>query len=696
MPNKSFNFYKQLTSFLADHYWRIRLFQRKTAVFLTTCFLLAIFFYGCQLFFNHPPSIPQYAIPTATFPGLTPMTRQNIPQLQALAQLGEGRIYHVAYSPDGRYLAAGTASGVIIFQADTLSRVEFIKTYITIDDIEFAPDSTILAVSFDGRVEFWQTSDWQTVRAITPGYQMSYAANGTLLAVNTGSQISIWSLQNSLPIESKALHIFQEESSFSAIAVSPDGSWVAAGTARFPFGYSGIDISKLGPKGHVFLWQLVDPKLNYSINAHNDDISELAFSPDSQTLAVAASTDKGSLWQVQTSEPIHFFQRQLKDRLVGGNMRSVSFSPDGTVIALANNGQVEFWSTDNGRLQQSLKGHNGRIQSVAFAPDGQTVASASINKFMGGGSGFIHVHQVDKNQPTLTYNTTAEPIDDVQFSPDGALLAASGWLEHSIWLWQVSDGQLWHKLTFDSTLSAFRFTQDGRYLIIDTKDDLLLWRLSDGKFKRLLRTQNKYIHISDDGRWIIIYTKPDTPIRIMEVVDEQLAATKQFDTQLSDAITAVFSPNGRFLATEGKNNQVNLWSVAEGNLLHVFPGTIIETLTLPVFSPQPFSQSGQLFQTMDQTGKRTIWDIRTGRPIKTSNDIAITNLILKDQVQISSTEEKFTFSDSTTNTLLHQFPPIHNNESFTIAVSPDNQLIATAALDGTIRLWGIPIKSTSQ
>ncbi len=55
----------------------------------------------------------------------------------------------------------------------------------------------------------------------------------------------------------------------------------------------------------------------------------------------------------------------------------VSFSPNGELLAAAvEDGTIKLWQVSDGKLLQSLKGHQGKVMSVSFSPDGQLLASS--------------------------------------------------------------------------------------------------------------------------------------------------------------------------------------------------------------------------------------------------------------------------------------------------------------------------------
>jgi WD40 repeat protein len=60
-----------------------------------------------------------------------------------------------------------------------------------------------------------------------------------------------------------------------------------------------------------------------------------------------------------------------------GQLRSLSFSPDGRNVVAAGKGQVvRIWDIATGQELLSLEGHQTQINAVAFSGDGRVLASS--------------------------------------------------------------------------------------------------------------------------------------------------------------------------------------------------------------------------------------------------------------------------------------------------------------------------------
>jgi serine/threonine protein kinase/WD40 repeat protein len=159
-----------------------------------------------------------------------------------------------------------------------------------------------------------------------------------------------------------------------AVAVSPDGRWLAAATAD--------------GQGAVHVWDFVTGELHWptgnrrrpsAVNAHS-----LAFSPDGKTLAAGCGAQKAiKLWHVETGA-----ERMLAVDPKVLRVLAVAFSADGQRLAAgldlmedrATAAFVKLWEMPGGKALPSAAGHSSRVWSVAFSPSAPLLASGSNDK----------------------------------------------------------------------------------------------------------------------------------------------------------------------------------------------------------------------------------------------------------------------------------------------------------------------------
>ena len=234
-----------------------------------------------------------------------------------------GAIVSIAFSPDAKFLASGSADKTVKVW-DLLKSKEhatFAGHVKGVACVSFSPDGKKLAAgSVDGRVlKLWD--------------------------VVTGQELANW----------EGL----------SVAISPDGSNLASGG------------SNLDPS--VRVRDIATGKLVTTLSGHSEAIMSLAFSADGQTLATASSDRTVRLWKVATGQLVSTLHHN-------GWAWSVAFSPDGKTIASAagsplknDTGEVKVWNAETGAEVATLRHAKQVVSSVAFSPDGKKLATASWN-----------------------------------------------------------------------------------------------------------------------------------------------------------------------------------------------------------------------------------------------------------------------------------------------------------------------------
>ena len=137
-----------------------------------------------------------------------------------------------------------------------------------------------------------------------------------------------------------------------------------------------------------------------------------------------------------------------KMRIGKGEITSnISYSPDGTRIAIASNAGIWIYDAGTGDELNLLTGHTARVGSVAFSPDGATLASGGRTR----DDPTIRLWDAHTGEHKRTLESKGNYVTSLAFSPDGSTLASgtSGGasLEKTISLWDVSTGE--HLRTFD-------------------------------------------------------------------------------------------------------------------------------------------------------------------------------------------------------------------------------------------------------
>ncbi len=145
-----------------------------------------------------------------------------------------------------------------------------------------------------------------------------------------------------------------------------------------------------------------------TLSGHTRWVRSVSFSPDGTLLASGDVDDTLILWNVATKQRIAILEGHTR------GVNSVSFSPDGTLLASGDAyGTILLWDVGATLKQIARFGHGGGVHSVAFSPDGGILASGS-------GDGTITLW--DMSERTRPRPFALEIISDVeQQVPAGAL-----------------------------------------------------------------------------------------------------------------------------------------------------------------------------------------------------------------------------------------------------------------------------------
>ncbi len=575
-----------------------------------------------------------------------------------------GGIMSVAFSPDGKLLAAGDSNGEIhLWQVADGKQLLILRGHANwVVSLAFSPDSRTLASgSSDCTVKLWDVITGQCLHSLQEHgnevWSVAFSPEGDKLVSGCDDQIiRLWSVRTG-----ECLKIFQGHTNWVlSVAFSLDGQTLVSGSddntirlwdvnsgecLKIFQGHSdGIRSISLSPDGQMLasssddqtirLWNLSTGECQRIFRGHTNQIFSVAFSPQGDILASGSHDQTVRLWDVRTGECKRIFQGH------SNIVFSVAFSPGGDVLASGSRDQtVKLWHIPTSQCFKTFQGHSNQILSVAFNPDGKTLAS-------GGHDQKVRLWDVSTGQTLKTFYGHTNWVYSVAFNSQGNILG-SGSADKTVKLWDVSTGQCLRTCQGHSAaVWSVAFSPDGQILVSGSEDQTLrLWNVRTGEVLRTLQGHNAAIWsvaFSPQGT-VLASGSLDQTVRLWDAKTGECLRT--LEGHRSWAWAVAFSSDGELLASTSTDRTLRLWSVRTGECLRVLQ---VETGWLLSVA---FSPDNRMLATSSQDHTIKLWDISTGECFKTLFG--------------------------------------HSAWIWSVAFCSDNQTLVSGSEDETIRLWNV-------
>ena len=268
---------------------------------------------------------------------------------------------------------------------------------------------------------------------------MAVAADGSNFALG-GAKLTLWKITESQPTTDllQDLKEREVERPIRAVAISPDGQWLAAGDQ----------------KGTLRVWTLADTKLVTTIRAHDARLTQLAFSPNSQTLATTSYGGEVRLWQVPEAKRIKSFKASEQEIV------RLAFLTD-ALLACASS-ETNIWNVETGQKETALTHDYVRGPAIGLSSDRAVLAFQDAESQ-------IQFWDVAKASPLPHVITGAEAYL-IEFSSDGKRIAvACG--DACVRIYDVATGRVLQVLdAYGDRTSAIRWLPVGDALVIASQN----------------------------------------------------------------------------------------------------------------------------------------------------------------------------------------------------------------------------------
>ncbi len=545
---------------------------------------------------------------------LTPQARDSLLDVaaqpeRAVFTSGTGLRPVLAFSPDGRILAAAASNGIVLWNVATHRQIGHpLPAGGAVNSLAFSPDGALLASADLETARIWNVAAHREVGqplkfAKTNGdtNTLTFTPSGAVLAAVTGADFStvrFWSLrtrhQIGTPVSTTAAVI--------SLAFSPGGKLLGAATSD---GARVWDVATGAPQP--------SPMTGLSTGA-----DQVEFSSDGKLLAAVNGTS-AVLSEIATG------QRTGSAMPVDGGMYAAgALSPDGAILAAGGaGGNVKLWDTSSHRQIRILQTGASPVRAIAFSPAGKllvTIDQAGQAQLWD----LTAWYQI--GSAIVIGDETNVSVSGEAISPDSKTLA----IGESGGVTQLWDASTRRRLAIlapsgpinDSNIfGAVAFSPDGKILAVGNGDGTVqLWNVPTRKMVgaplRFSGTDApSTLAFSPNGQLLA-----GTMINSVELVN--VTTGRQVGTPMTlgkgneaGASSLAFSPDGKTLSAANAYI-AQLWDVAAHHGLGKFriAHPFVPDSGYQQLAAMAFSRSGKILATVTAATVQ-MWDMPTGRQI---------------------------------------------------------------------------------
>lgn len=515
-----------------------------------------------------------------------------------------GSIAAVAFSPDGRFLAAGFAqrpfqtktSKIRLWDLESNQPVRWIdETNGELQSLAFTPDGkqlvsggsvTVPREKFGkpyfalnvrvAQVRVWDVDTGKLLREPLkderePGSgAIALSKDGSVLAVGVEKKIVVCDFRSGNILRSIAVPNWYGD---RGLAISPDGEFVCA-----PLG------TTLG------LWRTATgDSAAPNAESHTSAVAAVAYSPDSNFI-ITGGDGMVRAWDADTG-------RQKWSRSLGTEpyVGAFALSRDGALIAGGGHG-AQF--SDAGlRILRSGTGEEiqfipfeRQVRTVAFSPDRSTLAIVH-ERPKESNTYDVDLYEADTGKHRMRIGAGFFlGVNAIAFSRDGKSLctldreSAAAGRESLVCEWDLATGNRRRQFTAFKApakplppapngrpqkpwIASAAFTPDLKTLVTSQGRELIVWNVDSGKAVRAFDAQGTdkggQIAVSNNGRWAAITDVQyagdlgSDAIRVFDLTSGRLVAT--FEPGRGRAGDFAFSPDGTRLVSGMSDGTALVW-----------------------------------------------------------------------------------------------------------------------------------------
>jgi WD40 repeat protein/DNA-binding SARP family transcriptional activator len=550
-----------------------------------------------------------------------------------------------------------------------------------INPIDLSPDGHLLAMGDGGgRVEVFDLRTRRPLpgnipRAGTPINDLAFSPDGSLLAAaNSDGLVQLWDVRTTTLRHQLRTALYAGVVQFSA-----DGQTLvtfSADEADTPSGF-----------GHSFLtrWDVKSGRpLTGPVRVSSFGGETLLTTSDGVRLVTLSDAEV----VVTAAETLHPVRRVPRTPRLG----LAALRPNGRTLALGlDGGAVELLDLSTGR-RRTLGRQATSVVAVEFSPDGATLAT-------GGVDGKVMVWDVDSGQVRETFEGHEGRIGmrGLRFSRDGHTLYSAG--PKSVIAWDLAGSdRLGRRFSFPTTPTppAFAISPDGS--VLATPDGKRSDHIALRDLRSLKQTRQPLapgigrisaIAFGPDGKRLAVGGERADSAPVLVDVASGKVTRRMTGGHDGGFISMAFDPNGQRLLAGGHDRRAIVWEVETGRqLLDLHhPGDD------PFWTAAAWSPDGTMVATAGGAGQVVLWRASDGKQLATfqADPLWVPSVAFSPDGSLLAAggyiDKQATLWEVATHKLVGRLP--HPTILGGLAFDPSGKTLATAAGDGTVRLWDV-------
>ncbi len=260
------------------------------------------------------------------------------------------KVWGVAYSQDGRFIATGGDSTVHLRDAGTGKTLHVFLHREPVRDRDVTAPST-------------QTSEARpaVVR------EVAFSRDGNLLAaVGDDGWARVWSTATKNQVQQFSLNaVACRANTISRTSECPQMRGVS-------FNHDGTRLATANADSTATVWDIKTGGSLFSLVGHSDIVWKVVYSPDGKLIATASHDATAIIWDAESGNEL----RTLSGH--NGKLWGIAFSGDGKRIATASADKTaRVWDVKTGEEVLILTGHTAGVNRVAFGANDRRLATSS-------------------------------------------------------------------------------------------------------------------------------------------------------------------------------------------------------------------------------------------------------------------------------------------------------------------------------